>query len=107
MNTPNNTASRAGMNATQGHVIDSLPVESGRGRAVQELDGLKGKIAGNPARSSKRTRLKIGMQAKQVTGLIGQPTNQGASMTGETWVSFYFGSDRYRDEMGCKGAGAA
>lgn len=89
---------RPGMDA-QGNVIDSKLIESGSGREVTGLNGQAGEIVGNPAPKSKFTRLQIGMPMRQVTDLIGQPTDQGAYVTGKAWIPFYFGNDRYRHEF--------
>ena len=89
---------RPGMDA-QGIVIDSKLIESGSGREVTGLNGQAGEIVGNPAPKSKFTRLQIGMPMRQVTDLIGQPTDQGAYVTGKAWIPFYFGNDRYRHEF--------
>ncbi|KQX90576.1 hypothetical protein ASD34_03635 [Variovorax sp. Root473] len=98
------SGSKAGMDA-RGSVIDSSKVEAGSGRTVKGLNGYEGEITGNPARNSKFTRLQIGMSTKQVTDLAGQPTDQGAYITGKAWIPFYFGSDRHRFEMTYKGQG--
>ncbi len=98
------SGSKAGMDA-RGNVVDSSKVEAGSGRTVKGLNGYEGEITGNPARNSKFTRLQIGMSSKQVTDLAGQPTDQGAYMTGKAWIPFYFGSDRHRFEMTYKGQG--
>jgi hypothetical protein len=97
-------ASRAGLDA-QGNVIDSSKVEAGSGRTVKGLNGYEGEITGIPARNSKFTKLQIGMPTKQVTDLIGPPTDQGGYMTGKAWIPFYFGADRTRYEMTYKGQG--
>ncbi|PIF76708.1 hypothetical protein CLU95_3876 [Variovorax sp. 54] len=98
------SGSKAGLDA-RGNVVDSSKVEAGSGRTVKGLNGYEGEITGNPARNSKFTRLQIGMSTKQVTDLAGQPTDQGAYMTGKAWIPFYFGSDRHRFEMTYKGQG--
>lgn len=95
---------KAGMDA-KGNVIDSSKVEAGSGRTVKGLNGYEGEITGVPARNSKFSRLQIGMSAKQVTDLAGQPTDQGAYVTGKAFIPFYFGSDRHRYEMTYKGQG--
>ena len=79
--------------------------EAGSGRTVKGLNGYEGEITGVPARNSKFSRLQIGMSAKQVTDLAGQPTDQGAYVTGKAFIPFYFGSDRHRYEMTYKGQG--
>ena len=98
------SGSRAGLDA-RGNVVDSSKVEAGSGRTVKGLTGYEGEITGNPARNSKFTRLQIGMSTKQVTDIAGQPTDQGAYMTGKAWIPFYFCSDRLRVEMTYKGQG--
>ena len=42
---------------------------------------------------------------KQATDLAGQPTDQGAYITGKAFIPFYFGGDRHRFEMAYKGWG--
>lgn len=95
---PAKSGVRPGMDA-QGNVIDSKLIEAGSGREVQGLNGQSGEIVGNPAPKSKFTRLQIGMPMRQVTDLIGQPSDQGAYVTGKAWIPFYFGQDRYRHEF--------
>ena len=73
--------------------------------AAKSADSKEGEIVGTPAKNSKFTRLKIGMGMKQVTDLIGQPTDQGAYVTGKAFIPFYFGSDRYRHELVYKSQG--
>jgi len=89
----------------QGNVIDSSKVEAGSGRTVKGLNGYEGEITGNPARNSRFNRLQIGMSARQVTDIAGQPTDQGAYVTGKAFIPFYFGGDRHRYEMTYKGQG--
>ena len=74
-------------------------------KLVKGINGWEGEISGKPAPGTKFTRLQIGMSLKQVTDLIGQPTDQGAYVTGKAWIPFYYGSDRYRHEMVYKGQG--
>ena len=74
-------------------------------RNVKGINGWEGTISGKPAPRSTFKKLKIGMSLKQVTDLIGQPTDQGAYVTGKAWIPFYFGSDRYRHELVYKGMG--
>ncbi|KQW63923.1 hypothetical protein [Variovorax sp. Root411] len=101
---PARGGAKTGMDA-QGNVTDSSKVEAGSGRTVKGLNGYEGEITGNPARNSKFARLQIGMSARQVTDLAGQPTDQGAYVTGKAFIPFYFGSDRHRYEMTYKGQG--
>ena len=101
---PAPAASRAGLDA-QGNVVDSSKVEAGSGRTVKGMNGYDGEITGNPAPNSSFNRLQIGMSTRQVMDLAGQPTDQGAYMTGKAWIPFYFGADRHRFEMTYKGQG--
>lgn len=93
-----------GMNEA-GEVIDSSAVEAGWGEEVVGLNDYEGEITGIPAPDSKFTQLKIGMPMKQVTDLIGEPTDQGAYITGKAFIPFFFGSDQHRYEMAYKGQG--
>jgi hypothetical protein len=93
-----------GMDA-RGNVIDSSKVTAGSGRKVKGLNDWEGEITGNPAPNSRFSKLQIGMSMRQVVDLIGQPTDQGAYITGRSFIPFYFGSDRHRFEMAYKGQG--
>jgi len=68
-------------------------------QTVKGINGWEGEIIGKPAKGSKFTKLKIGMTMKQVTKLIGQPSDQGAYVTGKAWIPYYHGSDVYRHEL--------
>jgi len=96
--------SRAGMN-DRGEVVDSSKVEAGSGQKVKGLNDWEGEITGKPGPGSKLAQLKIGMSMRQVIDLAGNPTDQGAYMTGKAWIPFYFGSDRHRFEMVYKNQG--
>ena len=72
---------------------------------VKGINDWEGDITGKPAPNSRFTKLEIGMGIRQVTDLVGQPTDQGAYVTGKAWIPFYFGSDRYRHELVYKGQG--
>jgi len=93
-----------GMNA-RGEVVDSSKVESGYGQKVKGIRDYEGEITGRPAPGTKFTRLQIGMPMKQVTDLIGQPSDQGAYITGKAFIPFYFGGDTHRQELVYKGQG--
>lgn len=93
-----------GMNAN-GEVVDSSKVEGGHGKQVKGLGEWEGEITGKPAPGSAFNKLQIGMSMKQVTDLAGQPTDQGAYITGKMFIPWYFGSDKYRHEMVYKGMG--
>jgi hypothetical protein len=92
-----------GMNA-KGEVVDSSKVESGYGTKVK-VGEVEGEITGKPAAGSKFGKLKIGMTMKQVTSLIGQPSDQGAYITGKAFIPFYYGGDRHRYEAVYKSTG--
>lgn len=96
--------STVGMDS-QGRVVDSSKVEAGSGQKVKGLKDWEGEVTGKPAPGSKFSNLQIGMSMKQATDIVGQPTDQGAYMTGKAWIPFYFGSDRHRYEMAFKGQG--
>jgi hypothetical protein len=93
-----------GLNA-KGDVIDSSKVAAGSGRKAKGLGDWEGEITGNAAPNSRFNKLQIGMSMRQVVDLIGQPTDQGAYITGRSFIPFYFGSDRHRFEMAYKGQG--
>lgn len=101
---PAQPRSTSGMNA-QGEVVDSSKVSSGSGQRVKGIGNWEGEITGKPGPGSKFTKLQIGMGMKQVVDLIGQPTDQGAYVTGKAWIPFYFGSDRHRYEFVYKNQG--
>lgn len=86
-------------------VTDSTKVEAGQGTSVKGLNDWQGEVTGLPVAGSKFTRLQIGMPMKQVTDLIGEPTDQGAYITGKAFIPLYFGSDKSRWEMTYKGQG--
>ncbi|HTT11862.1 MAG TPA: hypothetical protein VMG60_13290 [Burkholderiaceae bacterium] len=89
----------------KGEVVDSKKVEAGYGQKVKGVGDWEGEITGKPGPGSKFTQLQIGMGMHQVLDLVGQPTDQGAYITGKAWIPFYFGSDRHRYEMIYKGMG--
>ena len=93
-----------GMNAN-GQVVDSSKVEAGYGRKVKGINNWEGEITGKPGAKSRFTKLQIGMPMQQVVNLIGQPSDQGAYVTGKAWIPFYFGADRHRYEMVYKSQG--
>jgi hypothetical protein len=106
------TAQKSGStaSATPTTVAPSAKAESPKDKqtdtqTVKGINDWEGEITGKPAPGSKFAKLKIGMSMKQVTDLIGQPSDQGAYVTGKAWIPFYFGSDRYRHEMVYKGQG--
>ena len=84
----------------------AVAVKPGAVQQVKGVNGWEGEISGTPAANSKFTQLQIGMGMRQVIDLAGQPTDQGAYMTGKAWIPFYFGSDRHRHEMTYKGQGS-
>jgi hypothetical protein len=62
-------------------------------------------IIGNPPPTSLFSKVALGMSAKQVTDLIGQPTDQKFYQTGKVWIPFYHGTDAARLEYHYKGEG--
>ena len=89
----------------RGEVVDVKKVEAGHGQKVKGLGDREGEITGKPAPGSKFSQITIGMSAKQVLDIVGQPTDQGAYVTGKAFIPFYFGADRYRHEMAYRGQG--
>jgi hypothetical protein len=83
----------------------AAPAPAGDTQHVKGINDWEGDIVGKPAPNSKFTKLQIGMGMRQVTDLVGQPTDQGAYITGKAFIPFFFGSDRYRHEMVFKGQG--
>lgn len=98
------TSTGPGMDA-DGNVTDATKVESGHGQKVKGINDYEGEITGKPAPGSKFPQLQIGMGMKQVTDIVGPPTDQGAYITGKAFIPFYFGSDRHRYELVYKGMG--
>jgi hypothetical protein len=90
---------------SNGDVIDASKVEAGYGQKVKGLGDWEGEITGRPAPNSKFAQLKIGMGMKQAVDIVGQPSDQGAYITGKAFIPFYFGSDRHRFEMVFKNQG--
>ena len=64
-----------------------------------------GTIVTAPAASSTFSKVKVGMYSKQVTDLIGAPTDQKSYQTGKAFIPFHFGGDNYRTEYHYKGEG--
>ncbi|MFN0301474.1 MAG: hypothetical protein ACKVQU_14100 [Burkholderiales bacterium] len=102
--TPGQAKVGPGMN-DKGEVVDSSKVQAGGGQKVKGLNNWEGEITGKPGPSSQFTKLEIGMSMRQVVDLAGQPTDQGAYITGKSFIPFYFGSDRHRFEMVYKNQG--
>lgn len=75
------------------------------GVKVTGINGKTGEIIGKPVGKSKFTALQMGMGVKQVTDIVGPPTDQGAYVTGKAFIPFYFGDDKHRFEMAYKGLG--
>ncbi|MFN4324928.1 MAG: hypothetical protein ACK4FP_03450 [Azonexus sp.] len=86
-------------------VTDIAQVQTGQGTMVKGEREWEGEITGIPAAGTTFTKLRIGMSRQQAIDLAGQPTDQGAYITGKAWIPFYFGSDRARWEMAYKGKG--
>jgi hypothetical protein len=93
-----------GMDAN-GVVVDASKVESGYGQKVKGLGDWDGEITGVVIPGSPFSKLQIGMPLRQVTDTVGQPTDQGAYITGKAFIPFFYGSDRYRYEFVYKGQG--
>ena len=77
----------------------AAPAASSTPQKVKGINNRDGYVSGTPASDSAFNKLKVGMPMKQVLDLIGEPSDQGAYVTGKAWIPFYFGSDRYRHEL--------
>ena len=64
-----------------------------------------GSIIGTIPDDSKFAKISIGMSIRQVTDLIGPPTDQKVYTTGKAFIPFYMGSDIVRHESFYKGEG--
>ena len=58
-----------------------------------------------PPADSPLAKVKTGMTEAQVLSILGQPTDQGASITGKQFIPWYFGSDTARVAYYYKGQG--
>lgn len=84
---------------------ESSKAESDQGTKVVGINGREGEIIGRAAAGSKFKSLQIGMSMRQATDIAGQPTDEGAYITGKAFIPFYFGGDRHRFELAYKGQG--
>jgi hypothetical protein len=100
----NSTKIGPGMNAN-GEVVDAAKVESGYGQKVKGINDFEGEVTGIGLQNGKFSQLQIGMSIKQAMDIAGPPTDQGAYLTGKSFIPFYFGSDRTRFELLYKGQG--
>ena len=101
----NATGSGAAPAAASTPALAAKAAAPGDTQHVKGINDWEGDITGKPAASSRFTKLTIGMGMRQATDIAGQPTDQGAYVTGKAWIPFYFGSDRYRHELVFKGQG--
>ncbi|MBN3860047.1 outer membrane protein assembly factor BamE [Neisseriaceae bacterium PsAf] len=78
-------------------LAESNPCKTEGVKKVESIHGdFTGEVCGDVTKDSKFSKIKIGMSAKQVQDLIGQPTDTSSHATGKNWVPYYFGSDRSR-----------
>lgn len=54
---------------------------------------------------SKLAQVKIGMNKKQVSDILGPPTDENSYQSGKAWIPFYFGTDVRRTSYYYKGVG--
>jgi hypothetical protein len=94
----------AGLN-DKGEVVDSARLAAGSGQKVRGRAGWEGEISGRPAPGSKLAKVEIGMSLREVTDLLGPPSDQGVYSTKKAWLPFYFGADRHRYELVYRGQG--
>ena len=58
-----------------------------------------------PPANSKLAKVQVGMTKKQVSDILGQPTDENSYATGKMWIPFYFGNDVRRTSWYYKGMG--
>ena len=73
--------------------------------ATEAPEAAEPEVTGTPAPNTKFTLVKIGMGTKEVTDLVGRPTDRTSYATGKSRIPFYRGPDRYRHELIYKGMG--
>lgn len=76
------------------------PMSFSAGRPGDDVE-----LIGKPAPDSKFAKVHAGMYSKELTDLIGPPTDQKSYQTGKAFIPFHFGSDNYRTEYHYKGEG--
>jgi len=54
---------------------------------------------------SKLAQVQVGMTKKQVTDILGSPTDETSYSSGKAWIPFYFGNDVRRTSFYYKGIG--
>jgi len=86
-------------------IKETSKAETDGGVKVVGINGREGEVIGRPAANSKFKSLQIGMSMRQATDITGQPTDQGAYITGKAFIPFYFGGDKHRFELAYKGQG--
>jgi hypothetical protein len=75
-------------------------------KLVKARDGsFDGELYGTPAPGSKFAKLQFGMGLKEVQDNIQMQCDMKGYVTGKAWIPWYFGGDRHRFELFCKGEG--
>lgn len=72
---------------------------------VTGINGAKGYVHGTAPKKNRFAKIKIGMSQKQVTDLIGQPSDSNSYATAKAFIPFYFGGDKLETKLYYKGAG--
>ena len=80
---------------------EQLAAEEAEARAQAERDAVPNPIP----ETSPFAKIKYGMSQEEVYSILGQPTSQGAYVTGKAWIPFYFGGDKTRSIARYKGQG--
>jgi hypothetical protein len=81
-------------------VYAPMSLSAGAGRSDDDVE-----MIGKPAPDSKFAKVHAGMYSKEISDLIGPPTDQKSYQTGKAFIPFHFGSDNYRTEYHYKGEG--
>lgn len=76
-----------------------------RGSSVSGAESSPASEYPPPPPESPLAKIKPGMGTKEVTDLIGPPTDSVPYVTGKAFIPFYFGEDRARIEWRYKGMG--
>jgi hypothetical protein len=62
-------------------------------------------VAAPAPAGTKLAQVQVGMTKKQVTDILGSPTDENSYSSGKAWIPFYFGNDVRRTSYYYKGVG--
>lgn len=87
-----------------GHRREATSNASAPAKTEKADESQRGEVRGTPAADSKFNKLRMGMSMKEVTAVIGEPSDKHSYITGKGFL-FSYGSDTYRQEFIYKGVG--